>query len=443
MPADVGGGGVVAMIIQCPRCSTRWRVADSSATENPVFKCGRCHHVFPRFPGAPPQAERNGGAKARGAPPEPDNLEFIFPGRKRAAEEEREREEVEISPLSDLAPDAPASERDADAGLAPQHDQAGAASAADRGEPAFTEQGADGAEEWNDDPPWTEDEQPDDAATRIVDGAATRIVEATDEMAPPIIVRDEPRPAAPRSEEPTVRAPASRARTPEPDLTFELDDRDDDGEPMFDERPASRVLDVEERMSASAPIGALRPVNRVLLTCVFGYAVLALVMRANPERTEAWLARLPFVGVPLTTHPAATRTITLGDVRGGYQQLRTGRRIFVISGRATNNSPVPVDRIEVEGALYAASGAVDRKVISTGNRTTLKLRELSESEINLLQGLDARQPVAPGGSVGFSIVFLEPPRDLREFSSRVLTVQSPSRASGPPPDPPRIPASVG
>jgi len=41
---------------------------------------------------------------------------------------------------------------------------------------------------------------------------------------------------------------------------------------------------------------------------------------------------------------------------------------------------------------YAASGNVDRKVISTGNKTTLKLRDLTESEITLLQRLDARQP---------------------------------------------------
>lgn len=420
------------MIIQCPRCSTRWRVADSSATDNPVFKCGRCHHVFPQFPGAPPAAERGGSAKARGAPPAPDNLEFIFPRRGRAAEED-ELDEVEISPLSELA-----------------HDPPGAASAApDDDEPAFTEEAAAESGQWTDDPPWTEDESAD---------SAPPVIEAAPDVGHTIIVPDESAPAArlderaapakqavaaPAQSAPPAHTPAPRAQAPEPDMTFDLDDRDDDRDAVIDERPAPRVLDVEERMSASAPIGALRPINRVLLTLVAAYAVLALLVRANPARTEAWLARLPLVGVALTADPAAKRTITLSDVQGGYQQLRTGRRIFVISGKAFNNSPVPVDRIEVEGALYAASGAVDRKVISTGNKTTLKLRELSESEITLLQGLDAHQPVAPGASVGFSIVFLEPPRDLREFSSRVLTVQSPSRAAGPPPDRPRNPPSVG
>jgi len=175
---------------------------------------------------------------------------------------------------------------------------------------------------------------------------------------------------------------------------------------------------------------------------VAAFALLAVFLRANPARSEAWLGRIPLVGGKLTADAALGRRITLSGVQGGFQHLRTGRRIFVISGKATNNALVPVERIEVEGAIYAASGNVDRKVISTGNKTTLKLRDLTESEITLLQRLDARQPVAPGGSVDFAIVFLEPPRDLREFSSRVLTVRSTGRASDPA-GPLADPASVG
>src|SRR5689334_15677361 len=102
------------MIMQCPRCSTRWRVGDSPATENPVFKCGRCHHVFPQFPGAPPAAERSAGkARGGGTPPEPDNLEFIFPQRpQRGAAPHDDAPPVElvdgVAPLHDLVlPDEP------------------------------------------------------------------------------------------------------------------------------------------------------------------------------------------------------------------------------------------------------------------------------------------------------------------------------------------------
>lgn len=323
-----------------------------------MFKCGRCHHVFPQFPGAPRAPERGSGPKARSAPPPPDTLEFIFPRRARAEETPPASAAVDtIAPLRDIVHDPPR--------------------------------------------------------------AALAVTEAT---------------------------PTFDLGRRSNDAAFAEDHPLGEDDPLADHdllvARGSRVLDMEAMMSASARIRGFRPATRLLLTLVVAFALLALFVRVNPERTAAWLARVPLIGGALTAEPALGSRITLSEVQGGYQHLRTGRRIFVISGKATNNSLVAVERIEVEGGLYAASGAVARKVISTGNRTTLKLRDLSESEIALLQNLDARQTVAPGGSVDFAIVFLEPPRDLREFSSRVLTARSIGRASNPP-DRSRRLASVG
>ena len=57
----------------------------------------------------------------------------------------------------------------------------------------------------------------------------------------------------------------------------------------------------------------------------------------------------------------------------------------------------------------------------------------------LLQRLDPAIALAPGETTPFLIVFLEPPRELREVSSRVLSVRPTRRASTPPensrPDP--------
>ena len=72
-------------------------------------------------------------------------------------------------------------------------------------------------------------------------------------------------------------------------------------------------------------------------------------------------------------------------------------------------------------------GELDQKVVTTGNRTTLT--DLSEAEIVLLQRLDPAIALAPGATTPFLIVFLEPPRELREFSSRVLSVRPTRRAS--------------
>jgi hypothetical protein len=224
------------------------------------------------------------------------------------------------------------------------------------------------------------------------------------------------------------------------DEAFDLDDGPAPGAAPA----AARVLLVEDAMSASAPSPAFRPINRALLALVGLYAVLALLTRVNPERAGDWLARLPFIGARLADQPALGREITLRNVRGGYQRLRNARRVFVISGEAVNNSLTTVERIEVEGALYDGTGTVERKVISTGNRTTLKLADLSENEIAMLQRFDPHRTVAPGESVPFSIVFLEPPRDLREFSSRVLTARPVRRTpAAPSMDRARAPASVG
>jgi hypothetical protein len=114
--------------------------------------------------------------------------------------------------------------------------------------------------------------------------------------------------------------------------------------------------------------------------------------------------------------------------------------VFVVSGEAVNQSPSSVERIEVQATLYGPGGQVDQKVVSTGNRTALT--ELSESEIALLQRLDPRIIVAPGESSAFLIVFLEPPREIREFSSRVLSVR-PTRRASTTPERARLPAPVG
>ena len=403
------------MIMQCPRCSTRWRVGDSPATENPVFKCGRCHHVFPRFPGAPPAAERSAGkARGGGTAPEPDNLEFIFPQRGAGTRDDAPPVELVdgIAPLHDIVlPDEPAV-------------------AAPPVRPARTAKPAPTPLE---PPPVVLVHAPPE--------------EPSTPPEPEVVPTDRDEPAA----EPSFYLGADDSMDDELSLDDgnALDDDietlgDDPADPLGDElgdlgSAAFPALDVEAMMGASSRTSAFRPATRLLFSLVMIFAVLALLVRANPARTEAWLGRVPVLGSVLTAEPRLGTRITLDDVQGGYQRLRTGRRVFVISGKATNNALVPVERIEVEGALYTTNGSVERKVISTGNKTTLKLRDLSESEIALLQNLDTRQPIAPGARTEFAIVFLEPPRDLREFSSRVLTARSlgrgqvqPARAQGSP-----------
>ena len=97
-------GGQIHLMMQCPRCSTRWRVAAASPVENPLFKCGRCHHLFRQFPGAPTPTESSPLPHRRSAraPAELDTLEFIFP----------ERQPAEIPLAEDAPPASPSPDTD-------------------------------------------------------------------------------------------------------------------------------------------------------------------------------------------------------------------------------------------------------------------------------------------------------------------------------------------
>ena len=381
------------MMMQCPRCSTRWRVAAASPMENPLFKCGRCHHLFRQFPGAPaPTEPATASGRRAAAVPEPDTLEFIFPERQPAAIVVPERALEEVTQVVDADGDALAA---ADGGtelvaatpvsaappvvvtpLAELHEAETAAFDLPREEPIDAHDAAD-----------------DDLADDV-------LAEPNDDDA---ILEDD-----------------------DPPILGAADEEDDEAvEPVAAPR---RTVRVEEIMKTPAGFGTI---VRGIGTAVAGFAALALVVRSSPERAAGWLSHLPLAGRQFATDRNLTSKIELRNVQGKYQRLRNARRVFVISGDARNNSPVTVDRIEVAGALYGLGGGeLDQKVVTTGNRTTLT--DLSEAEIVLLQRLDPAIALAPGPTTPFLIVFLEPPRELREFSSRVLSVRPTRRASSPP-----------
>lgn len=447
------------MMMQCPRCSTRWRVAVASPVDNPLFKCGRCHHLFRQFPGATPPADAVAAPSKRGghgSPPEPDTLEFIFPDRQSPALVADE-EPTHVAPAPTPAP-------------APVAFEAVSAEAETVVVPPIAvapEVADDVAEEVV--AVEVVDEEPDAANVGSEPDVTTEMIAA------PIIV---PRPDVPVAPAP----PPSHARVAKPtpamddeaelDLEFgddllaepteddelevaadleaasderdemvlgdvddarEADDDEDEVEHELedDERPAEstgRRFRVEDAMKAPAGFGTIM---RAMGMAVSGFAVLALVIRVAPEHASMWLSYLPVAGQSFAKENTLSTKIELKNVQGRFQRLRNARRVFVISGDARNNSPMTIERIEVAGALYGLGGGeLDERVVTTGNRTALT--DLSEAEIVLLQRLDPVIALAPGETTPFLIVFLEPPRELREFSSRVLSVRPTRRASTPP-----------
>jgi hypothetical protein len=218
---------------------------------------------------------------------------------------------------------------------------------------------------------------------------------------------------------------ADSVQDDEPTLAdFDDDEVVDEPVPAVDR---GRRVRVEDTMRAPAGFGTIM---RAMGTAVAGFAALALTIRVAPEQATAWLSRLPIAGVTFAHDHGLATKVELTNVHGRFQRLRNARRVFVISGDARNNSATTIERIEVAGSLYGLGGGeLEQKVVTTGNRTALT--DLSEAEIVLLQRLDPAIALAPGQTTPFLIVFLEPPRELREFSSRVLSVRPTRRASSP------------
>jgi predicted Zn finger-like uncharacterized protein len=383
------------MLIQCPKCSTGWRVADTAPADNPVFKCGRCHHLFRRFPGAPTRGEqRPERADRREASRRDDdardNLEFIFPER------------------TDAPAEAPA-----------------AAAAASAAPPAAAERAAappDDEADLPNEPLGVSAEEEDDEDTEFSFADADDAADEEEDDDPEDDGLDE-------EDDDETLAGDHRLGGWSPDID----------EPAFARAPIteSRVLHPEDTMAKAYGFTAI---VRPLALIVALHAILALTIRIAPERAGEWLARIPIAGLLLDREPGPAESVHLRNVKGAFQHLRNARRVFVVSGEAVNQSPSSVERIEVQATLYGPGGQVDQKVVSTGNRTALT--ELSESEIALLQRLDPRKIVAPGESSAFLIVFLEPPREIREFSSRVLSVR-PTRRASTTPERARLPAPLG
>jgi hypothetical protein len=218
----------------------------------------------------------------------------------------------------------------------------------------------------------------------------------------------------------------------------DFDDEDEDGD-AFRPSEAGPALRVEDMVR---PRNAFGLVTRGLVTLVAIHAVLAVLVRAAPNQAGDLLARIPVLGSGFARDPSLTGRVQLRNVRGRYERLGSGRTAFVIVGDAVNASDTTLARIEVEGAIYRASGEVDRRVVIPTDRSSV--RELPESMIVFLQDFRPDRTIAPGESARFLVAFLAPPPDLREFSSRVVSVKPTRRAAAPTDAPPPARrASVG
>jgi predicted Zn finger-like uncharacterized protein len=220
----------------------------------------------------------------------------------------------------------------------------------------------------------------------------------------------------------------------EPVMLESDEDADDEARFTFEEEaPDERFADDEdaEAEEPDEPAGARRATParfalRALLGVTLAYAVLSVYLHTHPDEARQTLRRVPLLGARLTEtrlHPAH---IQLGNLRGEYQRVQGDRLVFVISGTATNNAPIPVRGIQIEGRI---KGAQEQRQVVFCGVAQRDIQNLSLREIALLQTLEPSKDwsLAPGEQASFVVVFAGPPTDLSEFAAEVVAVQAPTR----------------
>jgi hypothetical protein len=221
-----------------------------------------------------------------------------------------------------------------------------------------------------------------------------------------------------------------------PDYSFDDDDLDappsvvdDEPDPAVDPDDEPRFVRGEDdlRVERERAASKGRPYLVYLSVLAIGYAILTLDLVNHPGRAEKLLASLPMVGSMLSEDHLLQTRVQLQDVEGVYQQIKEDRLVFIVSGRAVNTSNEPLKGVQIESTIVDASNhTVEAKSIYCGNAMSLKIvKDLSPKEISLLQTLEPtkRFEIRPGESAGFSVVFLNPPRGLKEFTARVAAAQ--------------------
>ena len=206
----------------------------------------------------------------------------------------------------------------------------------------------------------------------------------------------------------------------EDEPSFAFDDESDDATDDTAPEPPEPVPD-RARMTSPA-----RFAIRSLVLVTLGYAGLSVYLHTHPDVLRRALRGVPLIGTRLAETRLQPATIQLTNVRGEYDRVQGDRLVFVISGTAVNDSPVPVRSVQVEGRVVGAREL--RQVVFCG-AAPREVHDLSLREIALLQTLEPPKDwtLGPGEQTSFLVVFPGPPTDLREFAAEVVAVQAPTR----------------
>jgi predicted Zn finger-like uncharacterized protein len=215
-------------------------------------------------------------------------------------------------------------------------------------------------------------------------------------------------------EAPTVVATAPPGAAPAPLL------RDD--EPDLDEAAeADTVLPGAPRRGGIS----VRSAFVFLLLVVGGYAALTWSLLDDPDWARRLSQSLPVIGKELRTRSSGD-AVALVEVQGRYERTREGKLVFVITGKAVNQSAESLRGVQVLARLYGGgTRPLEEQITPCGNPLEAKIRDLSVHQVAILRGI--RPPpefgVQPGGQCPFVSIFLDVPPGVGSFSAEVARAQ--------------------
>ncbi len=229
------------------------------------------------------------------------------------------------------------------------------------------------------------------------------------------------------AEAPALEDPDDFGADDAPAFTIEPSPSDDDDEEEAMTSPRRSAI-------ATAPVGPPSPIRAAIQTTIIVtivYAVVSIYLHTHPMESRAWLARIPLIGEDMAETRLHPGNIQLTDVRGDFKRVHGDRLVFVVTGTAINNAPVPVAGVQIEGRLL---GGQERRQIVYAGAAPQDVTELGIREIELLQTLKptAEWLLKPGEQDRFLVAFVDPPVPLTEFAVEVIAVRGAnSRIDGP------------
>jgi len=169
---------------------------------------------------------------------------------------------------------------------------------------------------------------------------------------------------------------------------------------------------------------SIRPYLSLFGLLLIGFFLLAAMTHAKPMAMENLVKKVPWVGATLLKNNHLKDGVLLQSLRTGYQSIQGNREVLVLTGVAFNQNPVVIREVKVTSKVYNTDGKeLERQTIWIGNTISPKIiRGMTAEDIPHLQDLKPLKTfeLPPGDSIPFTVVFLKPAKQAKDFSVEVV-----------------------